>query len=68
MDYVGMIDIDSPSHSCKHCDAVGIECPACDGEGTVTHFRGGHDYENECRLCKGEGVLFVRFEAKPDEE
>lgn len=62
IDYVGEIDIDSTSHSCKHCDAVGIECPACDGEGIVTLFRDGQDYENECRLCDGEGVLLVRFE------
>jgi primosomal protein N' len=58
MDYAGILDFDSPSHSCKHCDAVGIECPACDGEGILAEM----GEMARCKLCQAEGVLFVRFE------
>ena len=66
LDYVGDMDVDSPTHSCKHCDAVGHECPACDGEGIVTRFAGDRDYETGCNLCGGDGVLFVRFEKRSE--
>ncbi len=43
-----------PQHDydCKHCDAIGRECPECCGEG--------------CDNCKGEGVL-VMINAEVDD-
>jgi hypothetical protein len=40
-------DIPSFSHVCKHCDAVGLYCSVCQGNG--------------CHVCANEGVEFVEM-------
>ena len=37
---------------CKHCDAVGDECPECDGTG-----EGEDAVSPMCPKCNGEGVV-----------
>jgi hypothetical protein len=52
------------THVCKHCDALGMECEACDGSGYVGYSPAyvsfgeivGPDAEN-CQKCNGEGVI-----------
>lgn len=59
-DFFGDFDDPEPdsdprySHVCKHCDAVGSECPDCDGAGGDLYDT---DFEWECERCKGEGVV-----------
>ena len=48
-------------HVCTHCNAVGITCDLCDGEGV---YEGDDDVV--CPGCDGEGVLYLR--EKPDQE
>lgn len=60
--------MDDPTHRCKHCDAVGFDCPACDGDGTITRFGDDRHYETGCNLCHSAGVLFIRFGSHPDDE
>lgn len=52
------------SHVCKHCDALGMECEACDGSGQTadgtgqSSSEGGEDFRVVlCPACKGEGVI-----------
>lgn len=65
---------DDYGFACKHCDAKGIECSGCQGEGIVVRDGGERDYETGCNLCRGDGVLFVRHirfredELPPDRE
>ena len=40
---------DDPEYVCKHCPAVGTDCPWCD--------EGMADGEKLCRVCNGEGIL-----------
>jgi hypothetical protein len=43
-------DPDAPDYACKHCDARGVECEVCDGDGT--------DEDGElCAVCNTEGVI-----------
>jgi len=37
---------------CKHCDAVGMRCQACDGDGD-----GDADSLTACKACGGCGVV-----------
>lgn len=54
-DWFGDFDDEEPdadprySHVCKHCDAIGSECPDCEGI--------GGDEDAECERCKGAGVI-----------
>jgi hypothetical protein len=46
------------SHACKHCEALGGQCPECDGDGTVGVPRfESDDTEETCARCKGVGVI-----------
>jgi hypothetical protein len=53
------INESSPSHICKHCDATGDECDACDGEGGEVVDIGERDNGGValCPPCKGHGVV-----------
>ena len=56
------IDEFSPSHICKHCDAVGDQCETCEGDGDVPVIGldddGGFvDREARCPSCKGYSVV-----------
>lgn len=59
MDHVPEWDEDSeppewqpgdPTHCCKHCPQLGVECPVCFGDGDDQHG-------NTCEKCSGEGVI-----------
>ena len=40
---------------CKHCEAKGVECIACGGDGLAVDLT---DTDNaECLECSGEGVI-----------
>ena len=57
-------DAIGPEFVCKHCDAVGEECPACEGLGTTPDFDDpagldGLSLEDECPTCEGWGVIEV---------
>ncbi len=41
-------------YECKHCEATGIECIDCDGEGC-------NEWDEDCEKCWGEGVEQVTF-------
>lgn len=41
------------THSCKHCNAVGIECDNCSGSGSDPD-----DEDVRCDDCNGSGVVF----------
>lgn len=41
-----------PTHSCKHCEQLGVECEHCDGTGQAHG-----DEEHNCSFCHGEGVI-----------
>ena len=45
------------THTCQHCDAVGNECVACDGDGQDRASSLGDDMM-PCGECNGEGVIF----------
>ena len=45
---------------CKHCTAVGMRCPCCDGDGVDREL--GPD---DCRECKGEGAVFMHYHRGP---
>lgn len=43
---------------CKHCPAVGGECPECDGDGVTSYpTLDGDDVEEDCPKCLGWGVI-----------
>lgn len=47
---------------CKHCPAVGGECPDCDGEGHNDELLADidatdDDFFADCSRCKGTGVI-----------
>lgn len=51
------------THVCKHCPALGDECPACQGAGLIEHGTGQPNSEGgeltvdiTCPDCNGEGV------------
>lgn len=44
------------THVCKHCDALGMECEACDGSGVDAGMELSGEDET-CSECKGEGVI-----------
>lgn len=43
----------SAEYECKHCDALGMECPECDGDGRDNPL----SEDAMCPECDGEGVI-----------
>ncbi len=41
--------------SCKHCEAIAVECMACAGTGDGDYLLG----DNKCEACHGEGIVEV---------
>jgi hypothetical protein len=57
---------------CKHCDAMGMECAACEGTGDDDWFMDDDDIDDldhsdgldECSACDGFGVIvFVEIKS-----
>ena len=54
-----------PDYCCKHCPAIGDECPACQGEGTLETILNsrylaipvGPGRLEDCPTCRGYGVI-----------
>jgi hypothetical protein len=46
-------DIEHAEYACKHCEALGVACSHCFGEGDEPDS----DDEEECSVCNGEGVV-----------
>lgn len=45
---------DEVTHTCMHCDALGVKCYRCDGDGSIDEPSYAHE---PCWKCNGEGVL-----------
>jgi hypothetical protein len=55
-------DIDRPDatgneYICKHCPAVGGDCRACEGHGTIQAGEGESADEWDCEHCEGTGIV-----------
>jgi hypothetical protein len=46
------------AYVCKHCDAVGDECSACEGTGELMDEEGCNS--TACPACNGEGIVESR--------
>jgi hypothetical protein len=47
-------DADETWYACRHCPAIGRECPECWGSGV---FDDCEETEADCPVCEGYGVL-----------
>lgn len=50
-------DMNSPDHECKHCNALGVTCGECLGDGFDPSDE--RDAPGPCPDCDGEGVILV---------
>ncbi len=46
-------------YSCKHCEAIAVECGACGGSGEGDSLPEEFDTIQACEACQGQGIVEV---------